>query len=155
MDAGSLDGADDGDGLAAELGDGYGDVGLLEIFLEALLDLLFQFVGGEAGGLEAADHRQVDVAAHVDADGLVADFIHVGDLDGDLVVCAENVVGGRVLTLGGGGGDAASDGLRRGRGSRRSWRLLRASNHHERNEGNQYVESQLTIPFETRSTSIP
>src|SRR5216684_2854142 len=84
---------------------------------------------------EAADHRQVDVAAHVDADGLVADFIHVGDLDGDLVVCAEHVVGGRVLALGRRVGDATGDGLRRGRGSRRSWRLLRASNHHERKEG--------------------
>src|SRR5437660_1419936 len=37
MNAGSLDCADDRDGLAAELGDGYGDVWLLEIFLEALL----------------------------------------------------------------------------------------------------------------------
>ena len=49
---------------------------------------------GEAGGVEAADEREGDVALSVDAEGFVAKLVlEFADDDGDLVEGAKDVVG--------------------------------------------------------------
>ena len=51
MDAGGGDGAEQADGLAAKLADGDGDLGVLDEGLQALDELGFELLDGEAGGL--------------------------------------------------------------------------------------------------------
>src|ERR1019366_8366790 len=99
-----FDGADEGDGLAAELEDSDGDFGLLDVFAEARDNFGFELFDGEAGGLYAAGEGKADVTAHIDADGLIAEFLAFEGVDGDLIVGSEEV----------GGGDLAGDGRRGG-----------------------------------------
>ena len=105
MDARGSDGAEDGDGLAAELGDEDGDGGSLEDRGEPLDELGFELFHGEAACVEPADDGEVDIAAHIDTDGLVGHFFDIDDTDEELVIGAEDVGGGRLilgwLTLGG------------------------------------------------------
>ena len=97
VNAGVLDGADDGDGLAAELGDGDGDFGFTDEGFEAFDELGFELFDGEAGSAEAAGHGEADVAGQVDAEGLVGDFFGVQSADGDLVFGAKDVSGAELL----------------------------------------------------------
>ena len=98
VDAGAVDCSEDGYGLAAELAELDGDVGLLEVLLEAGFDLVLKLVLSEAGGVDAADQREVEVAAGINANGvaqgvLATDLVSVEDADDDLVVRAEDVGG--------------------------------------------------------------
>src|SRR5450759_529551 len=100
MDARGVDGAEDGDRLAAEFGHGDGDDRSLEVFLEAGGESGFELVHGKASGLEAAGERHVDVAAHIDTERASANLIGIEDMDYDLVVRAQDVRGGQRRCLG-------------------------------------------------------
>ena len=97
VDAGGAYGAEDGDRLAAELGDENRDGGGLEDGCELFDQLGFQLLDRQAAGVDAADNGQVDIAAHIDADGLVGDLFNIDDADDQLVIGAEDVSGGRLL----------------------------------------------------------
>src|ERR1035437_2808852 len=93
-DAGGGDGAENGDGLAAEVGDGDRDLRLQHVLFEAGGELGFELLDGEAGGFDPPDERQGDVAVGSDEDGLVGEVESFEGADEDLVVGAEDVAGG-------------------------------------------------------------
>src|ERR1017187_5722730 len=100
-DAGGGDGAENGDGLAAEVGDGDGDLRFQHVLFEAGGELGFELLDGEAGGFDPPDERQGDVAVGSDEDGLVGEVETFEGADEDLVVGAEDVAGrGRRRCLG-------------------------------------------------------
>ena len=123
-DAGGGDGAEDGDGLAAEFGDGDGDLRVLDVGFEAGGELGFELLDGEAGGFEAADEGEGDIAVDADEDGLITEVEALEGADEDLVVGAEDIAGG-----GGRGGWPGAAGRRRrpppGRMRRRRFRKMR------------------------------
>src|SRR5450759_1134409 len=100
MDARGVDGAEDGDRLAAEFGHGDGDDRSLEVFLEAGGESGFELVHGKASGLEAAGERHVDIAAHIEAERGSANLVGIEHMDYDLVVRAKDVRGGQRRCLG-------------------------------------------------------
>ena len=115
VDAGGADGAEDGDGLATKFGDEDGDGGVLEDDGEFGDELGFKLFDGEAGGVEAADDGEVDVAGHIDAEGLIGDLVDIEDADEDLVVGTEDIAGGRGLAPeGGSAGEGEGEGEERG-----------------------------------------
>jgi hypothetical protein len=95
MNAGSLNLAKDGDGLAAHFGEVDGDVGFDEHSLEAVGDGGFELLGGETAGLDVSHVGEIDVAPHIDGDGFVVNFLEIGDTDDDLVAGAERISIGR------------------------------------------------------------
>jgi hypothetical protein len=80
--------------LAAEFGDGDRNLRLLDVDFEAAGELGFELLDGEAGGFDAADEREGDVAVGADEEGLVADIETLEGADGDLIVGAEDRAGG-------------------------------------------------------------
>src|ERR1019366_8506378 len=93
-DARSCDGAENGDGLAAEFSHGDRDLRLLHVGFKAGVQLGFELLDGKTGGLDPSDQRQGDVAVGSDEDGLVTDIEAIERADQDLVVGAEHVAGG-------------------------------------------------------------
>src|SRR5206468_579703 len=91
MDTRILHCAQNGDRLASELGDGNGDVGVLDILLEAVAEPALEFDGRKSGGLNAANQWQMDVAAQVDAQGLGGNLFDVSGLQSDLVIWPEHI----------------------------------------------------------------
>jgi len=92
MDSGGSDGAQDGDRLAAELGQGDSYVGVNQDFFEAKGDGGFELVGSESGGLELADDGKIDVTAAIDGDGFAVDLVDSDGADQDLVARTQGVV---------------------------------------------------------------
>src|ERR1035441_3287087 len=70
-DTGGGDGAENGDGLAAEVGDGDGDLRFQHVLFEAGGELGFELLDGEAGGFDPSDEGQGDVAGGSAGDGLL------------------------------------------------------------------------------------
>ena len=96
LDARVVDGSEDGDGLAVELGDGGDNFRILDVAHEALSNLALQFLDGETRGVDAAGERHVEVAVEIDTKGFVGEFVgKVGDGEGELIVGAEDVAGVR------------------------------------------------------------
>src|ERR1035438_3404159 len=93
-DAWGADGAEDRDGLAAELGYGDRDLWLLHVGFSAQSAPRAELLDGKAGGFDPPDHRQRDVAVGSDEDGLVARIEAVERPDYDLVVGAEDIARG-------------------------------------------------------------
>jgi len=104
LDAGAVDGADDGDILAVVFGYGDDDLGIFDVALEVVFDLAFKFGNGQPGGVDAAGEGNVDVAARVDAEGLVGIVVgKIFDGEGYLVAGAQDIPRHRGGSGGGGG----------------------------------------------------
>lgn len=85
------DGAEDGDGLAVEFEQRYGDDGSLEVVAIAVGDGGFEFFEGESGGVDATDAREDEIATEIDGEGSAADLFHILDADGEDVFGTELV----------------------------------------------------------------
>ena len=90
-----MDRAEDGDGLAAGFDQIDGDVGVLEVVFEVFFEDVGELFGGKAGGVDAADHGESNIASGVDADRCSGgDFFGVKSADHKLVVNPKRVAAG-------------------------------------------------------------
>ena len=94
LDTGIVDGAEDGDGLAIELGNGDDDPRVLDEAGQVLLDFTFKLADGQAGSVDTAGEGQVDVATQIDAEDLIGKVLgQVFDDQGELIAGAQDIVG--------------------------------------------------------------